>query len=228
MESSDRPNPGLCKFRRLGRPLWLAALVALAFVADPWIDASISGPVASGQVKATLASLRAWGEAPILAGLLAAMFLLQPGNWRVSVAIGLATTLAAFAAELIKPSTSRLRPVEVRERGLDGAWHFGPGRNSSFPSGHVATAVAFAHGASTAHPALKPLALLAATGTAISRMRDGRHYLSDCIAGAVLGWFVSSFALAALAGWTARPVARTVGEPRRVRAGDSSSAATAA
>lgn len=228
MHSSAFPGVRSPKLRLLGRTLLLAFLAGLAFAMDPWIDHSISGPVASGQAKATLASLRAWGEAPVLAGLLAAMFLLRPGNWRVPLAIGLATAFAAFAADALKPSTSRLRPIEVRERRLDGAWHFGAGRNSSFPSGHVATAVAFANGVSTAHPALKPLALLAASGTALSRMRDGRHYLSDCIAGAVVGWLVSSLTLAALAGWMGARAARVSASPRPARFGAASSASTAA
>lgn len=59
--------------------------------------------------------------------------------------------------------------------------------SSSFPSGHTASAVAFAIVASDAHKALTaPLTGLAAA-VALSRVFTGMHYPSDVIAGAALG-----------------------------------------
>jgi len=59
--------------------------------------------------------------------------------------------------------------------------------SSSFPSGHTASAVAFAIVASDAHKALTaPLTGLAAA-FALSRVFTGMHYPSDVIAGAALG-----------------------------------------
>lgn len=59
--------------------------------------------------------------------------------------------------------------------------------STSFPSGHSASAMAFAAGASTEWPALSvPLRSLAAT-VGFSRVATGAHYPSDVVAGAALG-----------------------------------------
>lgn len=175
-------------------------VVAASFLADEPFDRWARQPIASGQAKATLASLRAWGEAPTIALVLFAAVLLKPADWRRPLAIGLTTMAVSFAVEVWKPLTGRLRPEQVQERSLGGAWHFGQGRNSSFPSGHVATAFAFARGLAATYPSLKPVCLIAAGGTAASRIRDGRHYLSDCLVGAAFGWVV--------AGWLHRNLRR--------------------
>jgi undecaprenyl-diphosphatase len=57
----------------------------------------------------------------------------------------------------------------------------------SFPSGHSASAFAFAVASSSAMPALAaPLRLLAAS-VAYSRVHTGVHYPGDVIAGALIG-----------------------------------------
>ncbi|MGL5095623.1 MAG: phosphatase PAP2 family protein, partial [Planctomycetia bacterium] len=97
------------------------------------------------------------------------------------------TVLCAVAVDAVKPYAARKRPTETVPWG--GSWQTGAGRNSSFPSGHVATAFAFGRGLSLACPPLTPVVLAAGAGTAVSRMYDGRHYLSDCLVGAAWGWF---------------------------------------
>lgn len=60
-------------------------------------------------------------------------------------------------------------------------------RSSSFPSGHSASAAAFAMGAAIEAPVLAvPLAVTAA-GVAVSRVYTGVHYPGDVVAGAALG-----------------------------------------
>lgn len=59
--------------------------------------------------------------------------------------------------------------------------------NSSFPSGHATGAFAFSYVMGKRHPqAAIPLYLTAST-IAISRVYLGRHYVSDVIAGSILG-----------------------------------------
>jgi len=60
-------------------------------------------------------------------------------------------------------------------------------QSASFPSGHTASAVAFASAVGTALPATAvPLGLLACA-VGYSRVHTGVHYPSDVAAGAVLG-----------------------------------------
>jgi undecaprenyl-diphosphatase len=73
-------------------------------------------------------------------------------------------------------------------------------RTFSFPSGHSASAFAFATGATIALPAAGPVLLPAAAAVAYSRVHTGVHYPSDVAVGASVG------ALSGVAG--ARIVAR--------------------
>jgi undecaprenyl-diphosphatase len=67
-------------------------------------------------------------------------------------------------------------------------------RSTSFPSGHSATAFAFATGAGAELPLLAPVLLPLAGAVAYSRVHTGVHYPSDVVAGAAIG--VGSGALA--------------------------------
>lgn len=57
----------------------------------------------------------------------------------------------------------------------------------SFPSGHAASAFAFATGVAMEEPMLAPPAYALAAGVAYSRVHTGVHYPSDVLAGALLG-----------------------------------------
>jgi membrane-associated phospholipid phosphatase len=67
-------------------------------------------------------------------------------------------------------------------------------RSTSFPSGHSATAFAFATGACAELPFLAPVLVPLAAAVAYSRVHTGVHYPSDVAAGAAIG--VGSGALA--------------------------------
>lgn len=60
-------------------------------------------------------------------------------------------------------------------------------RSTSFPSGHSATACAFATGACGELPALAPVLWPLAAAVAYSRVHAGVHYPSDVAAGAAIG-----------------------------------------
>jgi membrane-associated phospholipid phosphatase len=93
----------------------------------------------------------------------------------------------------VKFLTGRERP-----NSADGAHSFDPFRtgDTSFPSGH--TALAF--GMATALAAEVPGAwddvgfLGLATATGLSRINDNRHWLSDVVAGAAVGFIAGRWA----------------------------------
>ncbi|HUR14872.1 MAG TPA: phosphatase PAP2 family protein [Mycobacteriales bacterium] len=75
-------------------------------------------------------------------------------------------------------------------------------RTSSFPSGHSASAAAFAVGASSELPAAAAVLAPMATLVGISRVRTGAHYPGDVVAGMALG---AGVALATRRVWPVPP-----------------------
>lgn len=95
--------------------------------------------------------------------------------------------LASASANLIaKPLTTRRRP-EREELAVLVRRHVPMPRTSSFPSGHAASAFAFAVGASRGRPVLAPPLLSLAALVGYSRVHTGVHYPADVLAGAVIG-----------------------------------------
>ncbi|MBV9336114.1 MAG: phosphatase PAP2 family protein [Solirubrobacterales bacterium] len=125
---------------------------------------------------------------------------------RRAAAVGLScmAATATFVNLLVKPVARRRRPDRAgaavpaaRQVDLPGS--------RSFPSGHTASAVAFAAGVSRVVPAAAvPLHSLAAA-VGYSRVHTGVHYPGDVIGGALLGAMVADVTAASL--------------PRRITAG---------
>jgi undecaprenyl-diphosphatase len=97
--------------------------------------------------------------------------------------VGVAATLVNV---VVKPLGRRRRPDRVAEN-VPLARHVKMPSSTSFPSGHSATAFAFATGVGHAMPsAAVPLRALAAL-VAYSRVHTGVHYPGDVVAGALIG-----------------------------------------
>ena len=117
------------------------------------------------------------------------------------LAVG-ATSIVANLS--VKPMFARRRPNRPQE----------PGRavrmpaSRSFPSGHTASAFAFAAGVTPEFPhlALPLYALASAVG--YSRVHTGVHYPSDVMAGAVLGSAVGTVVRAATVSFGPRALRR--------------------
>lgn len=99
------------------------------------------------------------------------------------VSLGAASALANLVA---KPLTVRARP-QRSERAELSRRHVPMPRSSSFPSGHTASAFAFATGAGHAFPGLSAPLRAIATLVGYSRVHTGVHFPADVLAGAFLG-----------------------------------------
>ena len=95
------------------------------------------------------------------------------------IAVCIAATVANGPAKLL---VRRRRPA----RGSPPSLIAMP-RSTSFPSGHSASAFAFAAGVSAELPALAPAILPLAGAVAYSRTHTGVHYPSDVAAGVAIG-----------------------------------------
>jgi len=157
-------------------------------------DRDLAQDLADGRT-ATGNDLAHWGafvaDTPVkivLSVVIAGLFLWRWKRWHEAVMVGLTLIFEATAFIIITSIVQRPRP-DV-ERLLDSPV------NSSFPSGHVAAATVYAalvvivfwHTRAVWARALAVvIAVLAALTVAWARMYQGMHYLSDVIAGVVLG-----------------------------------------
>ncbi len=102
---------------------------------------------------------------------------------RGMASLSLASTFANFVAKPLavrrRPEREALSTFEVRHVPMPGS--------TSFPSGHTASAFAFATGAGRAAPAVSAPLRAVATLVGYSRVHTGVHYPGDVLIGAFIG-----------------------------------------
>jgi undecaprenyl-diphosphatase len=129
----------------------------------------------------------------------AAGLALRPGRPRRAALTGVgAVALASAAANLFgKRMVHRPRPDREMARVVVDR-HVPMPKSASFPSGHTASATAFATAVGVVlPPAAVPLSALA-VAVGYSRVHTGVHYPGDVAAGAVLGFAAAAVSLAAV------------------------------
>jgi undecaprenyl-diphosphatase len=142
-----------------------------------------------------LRSLEDWGENVFIVAVLFAMWRLDVHRRGRVVCLIVGAMATALAVEGLKRSTGRVRPekshgatvFEGLSRSTDKL-----GDAHSFPSGHTASAGAYSGALTAFYPPLRPAMILLTCGTGASRVWKERHYLSDCLIGSLLGWWIAS------------------------------------
>jgi membrane-associated phospholipid phosphatase len=182
-----RPSRALQVLSRLGR-LDRAAYRAVAEMSTPWLD----GPLRRVSDLANFS--KPW---LLVAGVLTIFGGLRGRRAALTgvAAIGVTSFVVNQPMKLVG---ERRRP-DRRQLGVpEGRWVRMPS-TTSFPSGHSASAAAFAVSVGDAVPGLRLPLRVAAAVVAFSRVYTGVHYPGDIVAGATIG---------AMVGWTTSAVAR--------------------
>lgn len=131
----------------------------------PWLDGPMSALSTAGDAKAGLALCAGVG-----------LFCGQRGHDAAKLALA-ADAGAALVTFGLKCAVGRARPDGIADR-----------TNSSFPSGHATGAFALATVFGHEYPKLAVPCYALASGIALSRVYRGRHYPSDVLAGAAVGY----------------------------------------
>jgi len=172
---------------------WEAAIalgaVGLVSIGDLGVDRWVQDHRTS-QSDAVARVFKWGGEPAVVFGVPAGMVLtgvvirspkLQRGGGRVLASI----VLAGLTTGSLKFITGRFRPDEASSQYI-----FQPFSNhDAFPSGHATMAFALATSLSEEirRPWASAVLYAGATGTAWSRLNDHKHWLSDVLAGAMIG-----------------------------------------
>ncbi|HEY6550579.1 MAG TPA: phosphatase PAP2 family protein [Solirubrobacterales bacterium] len=156
------------------------------------IDTAVYGAIAASETPSLDAAMRGLSRAADHSKLwfaaAAVLALLGGPSGRLAARKGLVSLgiASGFANLVAKPLTTRRRP-ERREAEELARRHVQMPRSSSFPSGHAASAFAFATGAANAQPLLSAPLRALATLVGYSRVHTGVHYPADVLAGAFIG-----------------------------------------
>jgi len=100
-----------------------------------------------------------------------------------------AHTLATWMKDRVKVRIDRTRPETARDEG----YRAGPGEATehavtSFPSGHTAGALAVTLALARDYPSARDPGLVLTAAVAAVQLPRAKHFLSDVIAGAAIGW----------------------------------------
>src|SRR6266550_4532316 len=126
------------------------------------------------------------------------MLLAHGGPQRFSAvgAAGAAAVLGIFVFKALKRLSQRPRPCQIEPHCWSKVL---PPDQFSFPSGHTMTACSIALVISYFYPSLEFALVFLALNIAVSRIVLGMHFLSDVLAGIVLGVALGCAAITAFA-----------------------------
>lgn len=112
------------------------------------------------------------------------LFLGGPERFAAVTAATMAGALGSSIFLYLKRKTKRRRPCQIEPH----CWaRLLPPDQFSFPSGHTITAFSVAISLGLFYPGLMPGLLFCAASIAVSRILLGMHFLSDVLAGSLIG-----------------------------------------
>jgi membrane-associated phospholipid phosphatase len=175
-------------------------LVAASFALDPWAWWILRNGTAYdhwAEMRELLAAAKFLGSG--LGTALIAMAIGSLDAWRRAGVLAVAVVAASAAAGVVKVATGRERPSRLDQLpGQERRWSFhGPVEGlthstfQSFPSGHTAGAFASATALSALYPPVRPVFWTVAVACGVNRVVKHQHFLSDVVAGAVVGHLVA-------------------------------------
>ncbi|MEZ5145085.1 MAG: phosphatase PAP2 family protein [Acidimicrobiales bacterium] len=187
-ELADRPPPWRIGTKRLPEAEWERELIEQFSAIDRAVYGSIAG-VPTPSLDQALAALSTAANYSVLwfalaaAGLVSGRGSLRRAGVEGVVAIGLASTVVNQGAKRFAP---RRRPDRTG-MAVPEDRHVRMPSSTSFPSGHSASAFAFASAAGSASPVTSPPLHLLAALVAYSRVHTGVHYPGDVVVGSLIG-----------------------------------------
>jgi PAP2 superfamily len=190
---------------------WLGEVRALIDAVDQAVYDTVAGTPTPRMDRQLVGVSTAANHSRLWLVTAAVMSVAGGGPGRLAARQGmLAIALASGAANLvIKPLARRQRPARSDRSPVSDSRRVRRTVTPSFPSGHAASAFAFASAAGRAAPGVRWPLRVAATTVAYSRVHTGVHYPSDVVIGGavgeICGWAVSHW------------VTRRAGAPHRRR-----------
>ncbi|HEY7633456.1 MAG TPA: phosphatase PAP2 family protein [Thermoleophilaceae bacterium] len=166
------------------RGLDVAVYAAIAETPTPRLDRAFR------RVSATADHSKIWlGSAAVLAAVGGAAGRRAAGDGLASIALA-----SAVVNLVLKPLSARHRP-DRSAHNVPTARRVPMPHSTSFPSGHAASAFAFATGVATDLPAAGIPLSAAAAVVGYSRVHTGVHYPADVIAGSITGASLAPIAI---------------------------------
>lgn len=185
--AEPEPPPRPAAWLRDAERVDVAVYAAIARTPTPALDRAMAG-----LTRAADYSRLAIGAAAVIATLGGRRGRRAAASGLVSVGV-----TAAIVNLVLKPLGGRRRPDRITEQ-IPVARHARMPISTAFPSGHAATAFAFATGVGHVLPAASiPLQGLAAL-VAYSRVHAGVHYPADVVTGALAGTVLAQLTTHAL------------------------------
>ena len=181
------------------------ALLGLAFLVDRAAFSVLRTGVLydhSGEIREglTMAKFLGSGLGTLVVGLVVG--LVDPQRWRRAAVLWMVVVAAGFSAAVLKTAAGRERPSHLDQPvGRERIAFHGPAVGlrrapfQSFPSGHTAGAFASATTLAAFYPPARVVFFCVATASGVNRIVKHQHFLSDVVAGALLGHLVALWLL---------------------------------